>query len=824
MTRLSVSLYLLLALGLNVPQSMSEKTSSEFNLDGDYLLGGLFDIHHVNGSLQTDRPEAIVCSSHKFKLANYRKFQVMRFAVEEINNSSVLLPNVSLGYEIMDHCSPINFPGVLSLISFNGSIRFSWGRSDYRPLGKVMGVVGPFTSTDSLAVAPLFTLNLVPLVSYGAASSVLSVKAKYPAFLRTVGSNNDTVDLIVQVLQRFHWTWVAVLYSSNAYGADGLDLCIHKMMDTDICLAYTAEIQDKRLFNAFRQIEILNISVIIVFAGKQDALLLIEAAAAYNISNKVWIATEPWHLSKKISNRSDIERIGTILGLTQKTGDIPGFDAFVKSRRRNNQKTPVSTAAHICNQDCSCGALTGEEILDVEFSYNVQVYMATYAIAHALHKVLRCDSGSCHTNGTVYPYMVLDQLKKTNITVLDLNVQFNKFGAMKFPFLDIEVWTMSGLKKVGTYQVTPTGPVLSINSKIQWHTNGTVPVSVCSRECPVGYAKRTDGIHRCCFKCERCRSGTYLNITEDAYKCKKCAKTEWSLANSTSCKLRSVEYIPLMNPVAIVILAAAMALAGLSLAIAALFATNYSTPVVKSAGGLMCFLILGCLSLCTISIFFYFGKPTAASCILRYLPFMLFFTACLACFVVRAFQIVCVFKMAAKFPKIYSWWVKYNGQWLLIAVPVLMQALLLTVGYASKHPKPHNETALFPDKIILGCGMGNAALFFLSTLLLILLVVLCFTFSYMGKDLPKNYNEAKAITFCLLLLILTWVFYVTTHTIYQGKYIQTFNALAVLSSLYSVLLWYFLPKCYIILFQPQRNTPQYFQGLIQSYTKQISTQ
>lgn len=85
--------------------------------------------------------------------------------MEEINNSTALLPNVSLGYEILDHCSPLyNFPGVLDLVSFNGSIRFNWEASDYRPLGKVIGVVGPFTSADSLAIGPLFTLKLIPLV------------------------------------------------------------------------------------------------------------------------------------------------------------------------------------------------------------------------------------------------------------------------------------------------------------------------------------------------------------------------------------------------------------------------------------------------------------------------------------------------------------------------------------------------------------------------------------------------------------------------------------------------------------------------------------
>ncbi|CAL8259640.1 unnamed protein product [Gadus morhua 'NCC'] len=589
-------------------QTISEKytkESSEFNLDGDFLLGGLFNIHLANGTI-LDRPEAIDCSSQPINRANYRRFQVMRFTIEEINNSTVLLPNVKLGYEILDHCSPIyNFPGVLDLISFNGSIRFSWEASDYRPLGKVMGVIGASSSSDSLAIAPLFTLKLIPL---------------------------------------------------------------------------------------------------------------------------------------------------------------------------------------------------------------------------ALHNVLECDRGKCKVNGTVYPYMVLNEVKKTNLTLLNMTIQFNEFGGLKFPSVNIFVLAKGVITQVGSYETNPS-VVLSINSSlIQWHANGTVPESVCSTECDAGYAKTPEGIHRCCFTCEKCKNGTYLNITADAYRCQECSISEWSLAGSTSCQLRSVEYIPYSDPMAILIIVGAMILAALSLAIAVLFLVHHNTPVVKSAGGLMCFIILVSLALCTISIFFYFEKPSTASCILRYLPFMLFYTACLACFWVHAFQIVCAFKMAAKFPKFYSLYMKHHGQWWLIVLPVLLQAVLLTTGYASSPPHPVNQTDLYPDKILLACGMGHSILFSMSAILLAFLVVLCFALSYMGKDLPKNYNEAKAITFCLLLLILTWVFFLTEYTIYHGEYIQTLNALAVLFSLYAILVCYFLPKCYIILFQPQNNTPHYFQELIQDYTKQISSQ
>lgn len=91
----------------------------------------------------------------------------MRFSVEQINNSSRLLPNVSLGYKIFDHCSiSENFPGIFDLISANGLIRpWSEDHLHLSAASNVVGVVGPFTSTDTLTVAPLFMMDLIPLVT-----------------------------------------------------------------------------------------------------------------------------------------------------------------------------------------------------------------------------------------------------------------------------------------------------------------------------------------------------------------------------------------------------------------------------------------------------------------------------------------------------------------------------------------------------------------------------------------------------------------------------------------------------------------------------------
>lgn len=89
----------------------------------------------------------------------------MRFSVEEINNSTSLLPNVSLGYELFDDCSDAeNFPNIFRLLSVNDMVQ-PWAQVLYKNLSKVVAVVGPFSSTQALTVAPLFMVDLIPMVS-----------------------------------------------------------------------------------------------------------------------------------------------------------------------------------------------------------------------------------------------------------------------------------------------------------------------------------------------------------------------------------------------------------------------------------------------------------------------------------------------------------------------------------------------------------------------------------------------------------------------------------------------------------------------------------
>lgn len=102
--------------------------------------------------------------------------QAMRFAVEEINNSTgpqSLLPEVKLGYQLYDICSvPAGILATVDLLQqHHHSISTAKTDPNYNNSQKAVAVIGPDSSSKSLTPAALLGAYLIPQVSFTHGSS-----------------------------------------------------------------------------------------------------------------------------------------------------------------------------------------------------------------------------------------------------------------------------------------------------------------------------------------------------------------------------------------------------------------------------------------------------------------------------------------------------------------------------------------------------------------------------------------------------------------------------------------------------------------------------
>lgn len=248
-------------------------------------------------------------------------------------------------------------------------------------------------------------------ISYSATHEQLSDKKIYPSFLRTIPSDKLQVEVILNLLQRFQWTWVAIVGSDDVYGRQGVQDLNTLASKNGICIAYQGLIPYSTDTTVVKQM-VANIiqtrvKATVVFSAYLNARIFFQEVINANITDFVWIGSESWSMDTQIIALTSNKRIGLVLGVAVGQVYFPKILQFetdyvtapkMKSMGKNG-----------CNQVCqACQAFTLQTMpIATQFAMSVSfnVYSAVYAIANALHDLLDCESGQC-SNNTFYPWQV----------------------------------------------------------------------------------------------------------------------------------------------------------------------------------------------------------------------------------------------------------------------------------------------------------------------------------------------------------------------------------------------------------------------------------
>ncbi|KAI5606747.1 extracellular calcium-sensing receptor-like [Silurus asotus] len=365
---------------------------------------------------------------------------------------------------------------------------------------------------------------------------------------------------------------------------------------------------------------------------------------------------------------------------------------------------------------------------------------------------------------------------------------------------------------VGTFDETKSTKLLIEENLIIWNGNQRqVPVSVCSNSCPPGTRKAIrPSFPVCCFDCILCAAGEVSNQT-DAIECVTCGPEFWSNLKRNACIPKLVEFLSYGDTMGMALLAVALLGSCTTLAVGLVFAFKRHTPLVRANNSELSFLILSSLWLCFLCALAFIGQPTSWSCQLRHTAFGIAFCLCLSCILGKTMVVLMAFKATLPGSNVMKWFRPPQLR-ALIFLCTAVQVGICGAWLGLAPPVPRRLMTRESAQIILLCDMGSTLAFSLVLGYIGLLAAICFLLAFFARKLPDNFNEAKFITFSMLIFCAVWIAFVPAYVSSPGKYTVAVEVFAILASSYGLLLCIFAPKCYIILLRPEKNTKKHLMG------------
>ncbi|XP_072113025.1 extracellular calcium-sensing receptor-like [Mobula birostris] len=767
----------------------------------------------------------------------------MIFAIKEINRDQNLLPNVTLGYRIHDSCAcpSQSLRAALTLVNGQEKVIPEVKCNGVAPIPVITGESGSTQSiTISRAVAPFG----ISMISYFSTCACLSNRKEFPTFFRTVPSDLFQAKALAQLVKHFGWTWIGTIAGDNEYVRYGVLSFSEQVKHAGVCIAFAETIlrtdPKERILKIVDTIKTSTVKVILAFASEGDFYPLLREIVHQNMTGIQWIASEAWITAARPSTKENFKSLGGAIGFASHKMKIPEFQKFLFSLPPPNSTDSFITAFWETLFGCTFKADThdskrcsGKENLqqvnntffdtsDLRASYNV--YKAVYAIAHAPHSLLPCrnkllGSNLCTNISNVQPWQLLHHLKNVRFTnCLGELIYFDPNGDPPASY-DIINWQLNdkGLVEhvtVGYFDASAApGKEFKINEDIiLWHRNqSTVPPSVCSESCPPGMRKAAqNGQPVCCFDCILCAAGEISNVT-DSVECMKCPLEYWSSDDRQQCILKEVEFLSFEDTMGIILTTVALFGTFTTLAILTVFVCCKDTPIVKGNNCELSFLLLFSLILCFLCSLTFIGKPSVWPCVLQHTLFSIVFVLCVSCILVKTIVVLKAFQATIPQKNMMKWFGAAQQRSTFCAC-TLVQVLICVAWLAMAPPFPARNMTYYHAKVILECDVGSLVVFYCALGYIGVLSGLCFVLAFSARNLPGNFNEAKLITFSMLIFCAVWLTFIPAYVSSPGKYIVAVEIFTILSSSFGLLFCIFLPKCYIILFRPEENTKQSLMG------------
>ncbi|XP_053121132.1 vomeronasal type-2 receptor 26-like [Hemicordylus capensis] len=721
-----------------------------------------------------------------------------------------------------------------------------------------LAVIGGPNSDVSLHIAKNLCIYKIPQLIYGCTQAMKNdMQAGFLYWMFPKGAHQYRG--ILQLLLHFGWTWIGFFYLPDDNGERFVQDMLPMFSERGICFdfietrptfSFSDHITDavEEASTKMKTISESTANALVIYGELQTMLVFIlmhNLAESENMPikarGKVWVMTAQMDFTSFGYQRSvDLKFLHGALSFALHSKAVSGFWQFLQRRNPTSEKDDGflrvfwedafnchftnSIADEVVEEIC-----TGEEKLETlpgsvfemsMTSHSYSVYNAVYAVAHSFHAM---HSSKSNRRGRVdagrrklllhLPWQLHHFLRSVafNNSVGE-KVSFDENGELVAGF-DIINWVtfpnQSFLRvKVGRMEPeAPTEQVLTIQEDaIIWprRFNQVQPLSLCNDNCHSGYSRtEVEGKPFCCYDCLPCPVGKISN-QKDMDDCFQCATEYYPNSDQDFCIPKAITFLTHEEPLGISLGIFALSFAFITAFVLRIFIKHKDTPIVKANNRNLTYILLISLLLSFLCVLLFIGKPESITCLFRQAAFAIIFSVSVSCVLAKTAIVVLAF-MATKPGSSMRKWVGKRLAYLIVLCCSLIQTTICTVWLATSPPFPDLDMTSMAKEMILECNEGSTAMFYSVLSFLGFLATVSFILAFLARKLPDSFNEAKFITFSMLVFCSVWLSFLPAYLSTRGKYMVAVEIFSILASSSGLLFCIFLPKCYIIVLRPDLN-------------------
>ncbi|XP_071972723.1 vomeronasal type-2 receptor 26-like [Engystomops pustulosus] len=802
----------------------------EYVQDGDIIIGGIFSVNCVLGLIQlSEMPHMPPFLCMKPLSQFYRNLQIFLFTIDQLKKDQFLLPNLTVGYHIYDSCAhPMKaIRSVLQMLSGPGvtvpnySCKRNW---------RLTGFIGDQSSTTTLPIAELLAVYKYPLISYG---TIISSSSS-PSFITIIQDYGEVLAGLSELVKYFGWTWVGIITSSDENGERESSLLSHFLRLHEICVGFlirnTFITCESKHTDHQRNLEIVqkqSVQVVILCGSYHD--FIFESSIVKWLQGVTMILTPSWapHIvliekypeifngSLSLEPRSLVTTefkhfidgfypLGRPRDVLLQNLWMTTFHCFSGDREKDEHFEMIYTISlHNC---------TGLEHKTGTWSDDHEMFDPVYNAVWLMAKVLNTTSSSINDwygNEGSYRNQLSRNLMRVVFQGHSVN---NKAGELitKYSLYNNiivnQTWNKIPVDVFLPYDSAHYKTLINISS-ITWKTiNNEIPESHCTKSCLPG-SRKVPGItiSPCCYGCLPCSEGEISNRS-DSENCMKCPDHQWPNDNKTECKSKQVDFLSYTeDEISVIVIAGSILFVIVTGFILGIFVLYRKTPIIKANNRNLSYVLLTSIMLSFLCVFLFLGRPVDGTCMLRQISTGILLSISISSLLGKTLMVYIAFK-ATKPGSVWRTWTGVKVPNYVLLTCSTVQVVICMCWVTLSPPFQEVDTQTYNDKVIVQCNEGSD-LWFSSVLgYMGILATVSFILAFLARKLPDTFNEAKYITFSMLVFCSVWIAMIPAYLSTRGKYMVAVEIFAILTSNAGLLGCIFLPKCYVIVLKPELNT------------------